>query len=166
MVNVLKSNQHLSPLRAKLKMVATSLAIIWLCFTGESMAQCPPIIVDMLIGEPIPADVMFEDLSKVRIVYIGEIHTIARHHKVQTEILSKLASMGVKLALGMEMFPRSKQPILDKWQASAEGLGQLMRDLGPKHWSNLHDYASLLLKAHELKIPIVAPLESEIYQSL
>ena len=156
MVDRSKRNKNQSHWGAKLATIFTTLTIICLCSTGTLMAECPPIIIDMLMGEPIPADMMFEDLSKVRIVYAGEFHTIARHHKVQTEILSKLADMDVKPALGMEMFSLSQQPILDKWRAGSEGLGQLMRDLGPKHWSNLHDYASLLMKAHELKIPIVA----------
>ena len=70
----------------------------------------------MLMGEPIPMEMMLDDLLQVRIVYLGEIHTIARHHRVQSEILRLLAERGVKLALGMEMLGEEQQPILDRWQ--------------------------------------------------
>jgi uncharacterized iron-regulated protein len=114
-----------------------------------------PVIIDVLIGEPVSLEAMLDDLSSARIVYIGEIHSIPRHHRVQTLILSELAKRGLKLCLGMEMFAHSHQPALDKWQAGQESVAHLMRDLGGDAWTNLLDYESLLVMARELKIPIV-----------
>jgi uncharacterized iron-regulated protein len=119
------------------------------------MASSDPIIIDVLMGEPVPLQTMLEDLSAVRIVYIGEIHTIKRHHQLQTRLLRALSDRGLKLALGMEMFSREQQPILDKWSKGAADIDALIRELGKEHWTNLRDYGSLLKSAREMKIPIV-----------
>lgn len=121
----------------------------------KAMADCRPFIIDLLMGEPVPFEVMLEDLTKARIVYVGEFHTIARHHELQTRILKGLAEENGKPALGMEMFEESDQPTLDRWFASDKDFSALMGALGPHRWTNLPDYAHLLLLARDLKIPVV-----------
>lgn len=123
--------------------------------SGPVMASSEPIIIDLLIGEPVPLTTMLEDLSAVRIVYVGEIHTIERHHQLQTQILGALAERGVKPALGMEMFSREQQPVLDKWREGNADINALIRELGKEHWTNLRDYGRLLTSAREMKIPII-----------
>ena len=66
-----------------------------------------PLIIDVLMGEPVEMETMLDDLADVKIIYLGEVHTIARHHKLQTDILNRLKGRGLKLALGMEMFSNS-----------------------------------------------------------
>ena len=122
---------------------------------GTALASSPSFIVDLLVGEPIPMDTLLEDLAQVRVVYVGEIHTIARHHELQTAILRGLAARNPKLALGMEMFAQEQQPILDRWQNGNEDISALMRDLGGGRWTNLNDYRSVLLAARALHVPIV-----------
>ncbi len=119
------------------------------------MADCRPFIVDLLMGEPVPFEAMLEDFTKARIVYVGEFHTIARHHDLQTRILKGLAQEGRKPALGMEMFEESDQPTLNRWLGSDKDFSALMEALGPHRWTNLPDYAHLLLLARDLKIPVV-----------
>ncbi len=101
-------------------------------------------------------EVMLDDLATVRIIYFGEIHSIPRHHAVQLELLQLLAQGNTKLALGMEMFSQDQQSLLDKWQEGNSDTGHLMRDLGREAWTNLKDYDSLLVRARDLKIPVVA----------
>jgi uncharacterized iron-regulated protein len=118
-------------------------------------AESGAIVVDMLMGEPVPPEMMLEDLASARVVFLGETHTIARHHRVQEEILSKLADMDLKLALGMEMFGTEQQAVLDKWQRGTEPFDHLMKELGHEFWTNLKDYRSLILLARSRKIPIL-----------
>jgi len=117
------------------------------------MKQPEGTVVDVLMGEPVPMDMMLEDLSTARIIYMGEFHTIARHHEVQTFVIRRLSELGLKLALGMEMFSIDKQVALDRWQQGDAGLDRLKDDLGD-YWHNLSDYESLLMSARELGIPI------------
>jgi len=112
-------------------------------------------LIDMLMGEPIPMEMMVDDLSTVRIVYVGEIHTIFRHHRIQKEILGKLVERNLKPALGLEMFGVKHQPILDRWQRGRADFAHLMRDLGHEKWANIRDYESLIMYARKLKIPLL-----------
>ena len=94
-------------------------AVLTMCSSTTALADSKPFIIDLYMGEPVPQDVMLDDLSTVRIVYVGEIHTIARHHELQAEILRGLRDRKLNLALGMEMFltgdPANPGPMAD-WE--------------------------------------------------
>jgi len=122
--------------------------------TSASMS-CPSIIVDLLLGEPVPFETALDDMSEVRIVYIGEIHTIARHHELQVEILRGLVQRNLNLSLAMEMFTSEQQPVIDRWVSSGEPVSVLVENLGKDRWTNLMDYASVLSVARDLNIPII-----------
>jgi uncharacterized iron-regulated protein len=124
-------------------------------FAGIDARASEPFIVDLLQGEPVPFAMMLDDLSHVRVVYFGEIHTLARHHELQTRILKGLAERTTKVAVGMEMFSEAQQPVLDRWQQGDTGVSTLIRELGPDHWANLQAYKTLLLTARKLRVPIV-----------
>jgi uncharacterized iron-regulated protein len=113
------------------------------------------IVIDMLAGEPVPLDTMLDDLASARIIYLGEYHTIKRHHRLQSDILKEIAARKPNLALGMEMFSRDQQEVLDWWQSGTEDITALIRKLGSKHWTNLQDYAAVLYFARNAKIPII-----------
>jgi uncharacterized iron-regulated protein len=133
-----------------------------LCPLGTALASSVSFIVDLLAGEPIPMETLLDDLAHVRVIYLGEIHTIARHHELQTAILRGVAARNPKVALGMEMFTQEQQPILDRWQNGSEDISALMRDLGGNRWTNLKDYRSVLLAARELRVPIVGLNASDV----
>ncbi|MEW6112540.1 MAG: ChaN family lipoprotein, partial [Thermodesulfobacteriota bacterium] len=146
----------ISPKRSLLRSCSrvTALLAAFVCAPALIMAGSQPIIVDVLMGEPIPLEKMIEDLATVRIVYIGEFHTVARHHQAQAAILKGLADKNLSLALGMEMFAESQQPILEKWQQGPGGVDSLINELGREHWTNLADYEPVLMLAKKSKIPI------------
>jgi uncharacterized iron-regulated protein len=60
---------------------------------------------------------MIDGLARTRVVYVGESHTNASHHAIQLEIIKALAQNTPHLAIGMEMFDRTYQPVLDRWVA-------------------------------------------------
>ena len=119
-------------------------------------ADDKPLIVDVYQGEPVHFDTMMEDLAQVRIVYVGEIHTIAIHHKLQEQILEALASEDGPLAVGTEMFSVDQQATLDSWLKSGDSVDDLMTQLGMGRWTNLKDYELILLSARRRGIPLVA----------
>jgi uncharacterized iron-regulated protein len=51
--------------------------------------------------------------------YVGENHTSAAHHGVQLRVIRALHARDPRLAVGMEMFDRSYQAVLDDWSAGA-----------------------------------------------
>ncbi|MDD3471342.1 MAG: ChaN family lipoprotein [Syntrophaceae bacterium] len=116
---------------------------------------CPAIMIDMVMGEPISVDSVLDDLSKVKIVYLGEHHTIARHHRVQLDIIKGLSDRGISISIGMEMFSRDQQSILNDWLNTREGINGLALKLGSEGWTNLRDYSEILNYAREIGIPVL-----------
>jgi uncharacterized iron-regulated protein len=74
---------------------------------------------------------MLADMRGVRIIYVGEMHTAASHHAFQLRVIQGLRARGGPLVVGLEMFDRSYQPVLDRWAA-----GQLDEEsfLRASHW--------------------------------
>ena len=72
-------------------------------------------VIETATGNVISFDKLIGKLSKVSIVYVGEIHTSVEDHKVQLKILEKLSQGGRCVELAMEMFPAEAQPILDRY---------------------------------------------------
>ncbi len=133
-------------------MITVAMNCPW-TYTAENSK---PFIIDVLMGEPIPMEMLLEDVAEVRIVYMGEVHTIARHHQLQTQLIRHLAGRNLKIALGMEMFSEEHQEVLERWTSGKDGIATLIKDLGKEHWTNLQDYESVLTTARDLAIPVVA----------
>ncbi len=55
------------------------------------------------------------ELGRNRVVYIGETHTDYGNHLMQLQIIQGLHRIHPRLAIGMEMFPRAVQPVLDDY---------------------------------------------------
>jgi uncharacterized iron-regulated protein len=62
---------------------------------------------------------MAADLARVRIVYVGENHHNPEHHKIQLRIIKAIHKKHSELIIGMEMFDRTYQVILDQWSTGA-----------------------------------------------
>ncbi len=58
-------------------------------------------------------DRVMKQLQKSRVIYVGEEHTDYGCHLLQLRIIQALFQADPKLAIGMEMFPRSSQKALD-----------------------------------------------------
>jgi len=58
---------------------------------------------------------LIEALGRKRVVYIGETHTSRPDHLLQLMLIEALHEQNSQLAIGMEMFPRSSQPALDRY---------------------------------------------------
>lgn len=67
-----------------------------------------------------PFDKVIIKLAKAQVVYVGESHTSLSDHLLQLRIIEALHKMNPKLAIGMEMFPTSSQPALDKYTLNGE----------------------------------------------
>lgn len=88
-------------------------------------------IISAQAGYAVSFDRMMADLSLARIIYIGEQHTRRAHHDVQLQVIQALYALFPDLVVGMEMFDRSYQEVLDQWSS-----GQLDEEtfLKKTHW--------------------------------
>lgn len=85
--------------------------------SGPSTAESAPptTILSGGTGRPVSFEAMLADLLTAAVVYVGEKHTSAAHHAVQLQLLRALHLQSPRLAVAMEMFDRSYQPVLDLW---------------------------------------------------
>ncbi len=128
---------------------------------GRPPAAAPEadVIIDTRTGEPVSFEAMMDDLADVRVVFIGERHTSAAHHEIQLRIIKALYERHPRdLKVGMEMFSRPYQSVLDDWSA---GLLDRSRFLRRVHWHanwkyDFDLYAGILEFAREASIPVVA----------
>jgi uncharacterized iron-regulated protein len=86
---------------------------------GIEKAALPYAILDAHTGRQIDTEQFWQKLGTSRVVCVGEDHNNPHHHWVQLEVMSQLAGhfKGKKLALGMEMFQRPFQGLLDDYAA-------------------------------------------------
>jgi uncharacterized iron-regulated protein len=71
--------------------------------------------LDVYQGEPIVFEEMLGSLSKARIIYLGETHTLKRHHRFQLRVIQALYEKHISLTIGLEMLPFTCQGYLDAW---------------------------------------------------
>jgi hypothetical protein len=58
------------------------------------------------------------DLAERDVLLLGEIHDSEAHHIWQLQVIAAMHGLRGNIVIGMEMLPRSVQPILDKWVAN------------------------------------------------
>jgi uncharacterized iron-regulated protein len=58
---------------------------------------------------------LLDDLDKARLIFVGENHDQVEHHQNQVKVLRGLIQKGKDVVIGMEMFERAHQPVLDRW---------------------------------------------------
>jgi uncharacterized iron-regulated protein len=113
--------------------------------------------IDVYQGEPVWHEEVLEDLATARAIYLGERHTLQRHHEMQTKILTDLAQKGIPLAVGLEQMEASQQPQLDRYNRGEIDFEQLAAlTAWPKRWQNYQQYRPILEAARKWKAPVVA----------
>ena len=113
--------------------------------------------VDALEGEPLAFPRMLDDLQQVRVVYLGEYHTIERHHQLEEAVFEALARRGVRLVLAMEQFEFFCQPDLDRFNQGQIDVPELIgRTAWAKRWPSCTNYVPLLNFAAHEKVPVLA----------
>ena len=101
---------------------------------------------------------LLRELAGRRVVLLGEQHETAAHHRWQLSVLAGLRALREDLVLGLEMFPPSAQPALDRWVAGELTPRQLLREAGwERHWNfDPALYLPLFEYARLHRIPMLA----------
>ncbi len=107
---------------------------------------------------PVSFDLLINDLSSTRIIYVGEHHNNYAHHEIQLNILTALYEKKPNIMVGMEMFDQTYQPVLAQWSA---GKIDQQTFLEKTHWYanwkfDFELYSSVLNFIKTNKIPLVA----------
>lgn len=101
---------------------------------------------------------LLKTLAGQRVVLLGEHHDDADHHRWQLQVIAALHAQQPNLVIGMEMLPRSAQPVLDRWVAGELTESEL---LTRTDWSRVWGfepgmYLPILHFARLNRIPVVA----------
>lgn len=113
--------------------------------------------LDLVSGEEASHADVFTDLAMADVVYVGEAHTIDRHHLVQLGVLQELHARGRALTLCLEQLEARDQPIIDRFNSRALSFEQLAAELDwAKKWKNFADYRALCEFAQQNAIPVRA----------
>lgn len=89
------------------------------------------VILSAETGKPLSFEELLKDLKQVRAIYVGEQHTNPAHHEIQLRIITELFKACPDMAVGMEMFDRSYQPVLDQWSAGQLEESEFLKKV---HW--------------------------------
>lgn len=97
-------------------------------------------------------------LGSAQIIYLGEIHNSPTDHADQLTILQNFQGQGQPVALGLEMFQRPFQGVLDRYLAGQIGEEELRQQSEfDRRWGfPWEQYAPLLRLAKAEKWPVVA----------
>ena len=107
-------------------------------------------------GENILFQQLLREISKADIIFVGEVHSNERHHRLQLETIKGLSEAGIPVAVGFEMFPKNSQATLDNWVAGRISLEDFKR-FYEAHWNQPWSlFRDLFLYARDKGIPLIA----------
>lgn len=100
---------------------------------------------------------MVNDALSHRVIYIGEQHTMFSNHAMQLNIIKALYEKYPKIAVGMEMFQRSKQEVIDRYLKGEIDEKRFLKESEYyKAWKyNYHLYRPIIQFCREKGIPII-----------
>ena len=142
----------------------TIISVLWGC-AGKSdtvldttKAVKPDTIIATKTGKTITFDQLMAGLNRHQIIFVGEKHTNSAHHAIQQKIIEAVFKNTPSMRVGMEMFDRSYQEVLDLWSAGVLDEETFLRKV---HWYanwgyDFALYRDILLFIKENRIKIVA----------
>lgn len=101
---------------------------------------------------------MLAAATDARIVYVGETHDNPASHRVQLAVIEAMNERWPGLvSIGMEMFTRKQQPVLDRWIAGELSEKAFIREADwYEVWSmDFALYREILVYARDHRIPVI-----------
>lgn len=117
------------------------------CATQFSNSQC----VDNL-------NQILSKLKKAKVVYLGETHDSSQDHKNQLKIIQELYKNNTKIAIGMEMFQRPFQEVINQYLEGKITEAELVKksEYETRWGFDWELYAPILRFAKQKQIPVLA----------
>ncbi len=129
---------------------------------GVEAAELPARVLRARGGNEVSEATFYGELAKSAAVCVGESHNNPHHHWVQLRVLDRLSASqktkGIMLGLGMEMFQRPYQGVLDDYVAGRiDEPTMLSRTNWKKRWGYDYKlYAPMIRMARKRGIRIIA----------
>jgi len=96
-------------------------------------------------------------LARARMVHVAESHDQAGHHRLQAQVIDLLGQYPGRTAVGLEMFHRRSQPVLDRYTARRLTEKAFLKEVDwKKTWGFAWKlYAPILRTARRYRMPLV-----------
>lgn len=124
----------------------TVLMLLGLALLLPTAASAHPHILDVAKKIEVAPEVLLEDLRSVQVVFMGERHDHVGHHRAQLTIIDALGHDERPLAIGLEMFRKDSQAVLDRWTADELPLLQFL-SVYNDNWSMWTEYREIFMHA-------------------
>lgn len=124
------------------------------------LAKAPQVgeIVHLPTGTQVREEEMLAAATDARIVYVGETHDNPASHRVELLVLQAMNERWPgQVSLGLEMFTRKQQPVLDRWVAGELSEKAFLKesDWGSNWSMDFAFYRDLLSYARDHRIPVI-----------
>lgn len=115
----------------------------------------PVSFLDLATGRTAGMSDVISRFAASDVVFMGESHDDPAHHAAQLSVIRSIKEQGGRVAVGLEMFQRRDQPVLDAWVAG--NLDEAaMREAFARNWSLDWDlYRDIFLYCRERRIPMI-----------
>jgi uncharacterized iron-regulated protein len=134
-----------------------TLALCAAAWAGAAEKDRCSLWIDLAEGEPVDDRQMLDDLVGSRVIYLGERHTVARHHEAQAQLLVDLAVRKVPLVLGLEQIEAREQPIVERFNRGELDFPRLAEAIQwGQRWRGYEQYRPLLEAARRHGVPVLA----------
>ena len=141
-------------------LLLTGSLLLSFSFNLHSAEQCIPEGKWLLpnSGKTVNTNNYLPELYKENVILLGEHHENAKHHEWQLSLLKKVYQNNPKLVIGLEMFPRRMQPLLDQWINKSVSQEEFVKQ---SEWDDIwafdfNYYLPMLSFARDNQIPLVA----------
>lgn len=113
-----------------------------------------PHLLDVAAGAEVSPQTMLEDLRRVQVIFMGEFHDHAGHHRAQLSVIDALDDDERPLAIGLEMFRKDSQEALDLWTADQMPLLQFLA-VYEDNWSMWPAYREIFMHARRHAVKMI-----------
>jgi uncharacterized iron-regulated protein len=127
------------------------ISVIFLESFGGNM-----LVYRILDKKTISMEAMIREASSADVIFAGEVHDSERHHRLQLAVIRRLAEAQFPVSIGLEMFPKESQSILDRWIAGEISPADFMRSFELNWGYPWSLYTEIFMFAQENKIPLIA----------
>ena len=101
--------------------------------------------IDMYRGGAVSEKEMVKDLGNADVIYIGETHTISRHHSLEQMLVSSMCENGKRIVVAMEQLEKKHQAFIERFNCGDISFNELAANISwEKTWSNYRDYRGVL----------------------
>jgi uncharacterized iron-regulated protein len=132
------------------------LLFFWIILFFTGCASLPTVYLDLDDHKALSLDSVLKKISEERVIFIGEIHGTASIHLLQLEIIKRLRQSNKELVVALEVFPFTRQEILNKWIGGSLSRHDFEQAYSANWSVPFEYYAGIFDYAKEQHIPLVA----------